>query len=292
MNISDFNQKSAEEILSLVNVPIQASNKASISFPLLKFQQLHQLPGIVHGFTTRMGGVSEGEFSSLNLSFTRGDLTDSVMENYKRLAAALGISVGQFVFTDQTHTTNVRVVGKEDCGAGILKERPYADVDGIITNEPGVMLAAFFADCVPLYFVDPVHKAIGLSHSGWRGTKGRMGAVTIQKMTECYGSNPKEMYVAIGPSICASCYEIGEDVATEFKETFGEQAEVFLKRKNEEKYELDLWKVNEIILLEAGITKEHLAVTNICTCCNPSLLFSHRASGGRRGNLGAFLMLS
>ncbi len=176
-------------------------------------------------------------------------------------------------------------------GYGITRERPYTDVDGLVTDEPGLILATFYADCVPLYFVDPVHRAIGLSHSGWRGTVARMGQATLTKMKEEFGTAPKDVYAAIGPSICQACYEVSEDVADAFKEAFaGHEREILLDKGNG-KYQLDLWRSNEIVMLDAGIKKEHLAVTNICTCCNERLLFSHRASKGKRGNLGAFLML-
>lgn len=213
------------------------------------------------------------------------------MENYRRLAETLDCKMEDFVFSDQTHTTNVLRVGRSDCGSGLTRERAYHDIDGLITNESGVMLSTFYADCVPLYFVDTVHKAIGLSHSGWRGTVGRMGQKTLDAMREAFGTRPEDVYAAIGPSICQSCYEISEDVAEHFMEAFDNHKDEILTYTGNGKYHLDLWKTNEIVLLEAGIKQEHLAVTNLCTCCNSELLFSHRASQGKRGNLGAFLGL-
>lgn len=258
---------------------------------VLVYPLLEETGMVKHCFTTRRGGVSEGIFESLNLSFTRGDKKEAVEENFRRVARVLETEYENFVFTDQTHTTNVKRVGKEDAGKGLIKERGYTDIDGLITNEPGIVLSTFYADCVPLYFVDPVHRAIGLSHSGWRGTVGRMGKVTLEAMKREFGTKPEEVLCAIGPSICQSCYEISEDVAREFQQEFQDQeAEILIDKKNG-KYQLNLWRANEIILLEAGVLPEHLAITNICTCCNPSLLFSHRASKGKRGNLGAFLSI-
>jgi hypothetical protein len=154
------------------------------------------------------------------------------------------------------------------------------------------MLSTFYADCVPLYFVDPVHRAIGLSHSGWRGTVARMGQVTIDAMREAYGSDPKDLYCAIGPSICQDCYEVGADVAEPFCAAFpGHEHEILRQNPGTQKYQLDLWRANEIVLSDAGVLKDHIAVTDVCTCCNPTILFSHRASHGKRGNLGAFLCL-
>lgn len=259
---------------------------------LLKYPLLEETGIVKHCFTTRAGGVSKGIFSSMNLSFTRGDEKAAVETNFKRLSEVLEADYEKFVFTDQTHTTNVRKVTAEDAGKGLTRERDYQDIDGLITNEPGLVLSTFYADCVPLYFVDPVQHAIGMSHSGWRGTVGRMGAVTIAAMQREYGSRPENILCAIGPSICQDCYEVSEDVAEAFRKEFPGQADAILKAgKAAGKYQLDLWKANEIVLLEAGIKKEHLAVTDICTCCNPDILFSHRASKGRRGNLGGFLCL-
>ena len=262
-----------------------------IQVPLLHFPLLEKCGFITHAFTTRMGGVSTGDCTSMNLSFTRGDDEAAVRENYRRIAAALGTDAKQFVCSDQTHTTNVRRVTKADAGKGVVIPKDYTDVDGLITNEPGIVLSTFYADCVPLYFVDPVHRAIGLSHSGWRGTVNKMGQVTIEAMKREFGSRAADLYCAIGPSICQDCYEISRDVAEEFMKAFPEHVNDILLQKSEEKFQLDLWKANEIVMLESGILPEHLAVTNICTCCNPTELFSHRASKGKRGNLAAFLMI-
>lgn len=277
-----FKKTNSEQILELKEIE---------SFPMLVYPMLEQTNMVKHCFTTRQGGVSEGIFESLNLSFNRGDKREAVEENFRRIAKALGTEYENFVFTDQTHTTNVKRVGKEDAGKGLTRERGYSDVDGLITNEPGIVLSTFYADCVPLYFVDPVHHAIGLSHSGWRGTVKRMGKVTLDAMKREFGTRPEDVICAIGPSICQSCYEISEDVAVEFKKEFKEHQEEILIDKGNGKYQLDLWNTNKLVLLEAGVKPEHLAVTNICTCCNSKLLFSHRASQGKRGNLGAFLTL-
>lgn len=260
--------------------------------PYLSFSSYEALPYIRHMFTTREGGVSKDIYESLNLSFTRGDDETAVLENYRRVAQALGTSIDHIVTSDQTHTTNVRPVGKEDLGKGITRPRDYKDVDGMITDQPGVLLATFYADCVPLYFVDPVHKAISLSHSGWRGTVGRMGQATVEAMERSFGSQPKDLLCAIGPSICQDCYEVSRDVAEAFIFAFPTHEKEILQAGALGKYQLDLWKANEIVLTEAGVLKEHIDLAGLCTCCNSSILFSHRASKGKRGNLGAFLMLT
>lgn len=281
MKIEDFSKKNDDIVLAIRN------NKV----PLLYFPKLDELGIVEHSFTTREGGTSEGIFSTLNLSFTRGDDKQAVQENYSRLAEAMGTRKELFVCTDQTHTTNVIRVDSNYCGIGVTREKTYTDIDGLVTNIPGVVLATFFADCVPLYFVDPVKKAIGMSHSGWRGTVGRMGQKTLEKMKEEFGTRPKDVVAAIGPSICQDCYEISRDVAEVFINEFPDHVDEILLDKKNDKFQLDLWRTNEIILQEAGVLPENIAVTNICTCCNYKYLFSHRASQGKRGNLGAFMYI-
>ena len=257
----------------------------------LTFPVLDVAENVRHLFSTRKGGVSRGIYESMNLSFHRGDDAGNVLENFRRIAALFDSTPDKIVCAKQTHTTNIRRVTKEDAGKGVTKEPDYEEIDGLVTDEPGLILSTSFADCVPLYFVDTVKGAIGLAHSGWRGTVNRMGARMIEEMKRQFGSDPGDLLVAVGPSICVDCYEVGEDVAEEFQKAFPD-TEVLQKGKLEGKYQLDLWKANEQLLLEAGIREEHLEITDLCTCCNPELLFSHRASHGQRGNLCAFLELT
>lgn len=258
-----------------------------LSYPLL------EKTGIVkHGFSTRIGGVSEGIFHSMNLSFSRGDDEKAVLENFRRMAEALDVDMESFVCAAQTHTTNVRKVTVEDKGKGVVRPVDYQEVDGLVTNVPGLCLVTTYADCVPLFFIDPIHRAIGLSHSGWRGTVKRMGQATLQKMSEEYGTEPGDVVAAIGPSICQDCYEVSEDVTEQFKNSFDERDwhDLFYQKENG-KYQLNLWKANEIILEEAGVLRKNIAVTNVCTACNPELMFSHRKTNGQRGALAAFMAI-
>ncbi len=266
----------------------QAGELVYLTFPILE-----EIAGVRHLFSTRFGGVSEGIYRSMNLSYTRGDKKEAVDENFSRIAAFLSCSVEDIVCSDQTHTTNLRVVGRRDGGKGITRPRDYRDVDGLLTDEPGVYLATFYADCVPLYFVDRKRRAIALAHSGWRGTVARMGQCVVEKMREAYGTDPANLVAVVGPSICRECYEVGEDVAEAFAGAFCRpgQAEKLLLQKEGGKYQLDLWRANEFVLTEAGIPAENIQVTDLCTCHNSRYLFSHRASRGQRGNLGAFLGL-
>lgn len=284
------------------------SNIEYLSFPSLENTGL-----VEHLFTTRTGGVSKGIFSTMNLSLSRGDSESDVLENYKRIGKVLGCDVEHMVASHQTHTTNIRRVTLADKGKGILVSRDYEDIDGLITNEKGIALVTYYADCVPLYFVDKHHQAIGLAHSGWKGTVGQMGACMVKAMEEQFGSKPEQLVAAIGPSICQECYEVSEDVADAFSELLddhvakealneiresgcynrkdGKDRKVIVSGKVNGKYQLDLWLANLVILRCAGIPLQQIAVTDVCTCHNPEYLFSHRASEGKRGNLAAFLML-
>ena len=258
----------------------------------LVFPKLEETGVVKHLFTTRTGGVSSGIYATMNLSFSRGDDPLNVMENYRRIGEVLGTDPEHMVASRQTHTTNIHAVTEKDCGNGIGRASSYEDIDGLVTDVPGIALVTYYADCVPLYFVDPVHKAIGLSHSGWKGTVHRMGKVTLERMAEEFGTRPEDVQAAIGPSICQDCYEVSEDVAEAFMNEFADhQDDQLVYRKDNGKYQLNLWRANELVLLEAGIRPEYLTITNVCTCCNHELLFSHRASHGQRGNLGAFLGL-
>ena len=260
--------------------------------PFLTYPLFEKTGVVKSAFSTRIGGVSKGCYESMNLSFDRGDDKDAVMENFQRIASAIGTNCHDMVLSRQTHTANVRVVTEEDKGKGIVRERDYTDVDGLVTNVPGICLVTSYADCVPLYFVDPIKKVIGLSHSGWRGTVGKIGKEKVRVMKEHFGCDPADILAAVGPSICQDCYEVSGDVIEKFKEAFDEKDwDNLFYRKNNGKYQLDLWKANESVFRESGICKEHIAVTNVCTHCNSKILYSHRETGDKRGNLCAFLAL-
>lgn len=259
--------------------------------PYISYRILDDIPWLKNAVSTRLGGVSKDYLASMNLGFNRGDLDENVIRNHEIFANAIGVNPKNIVTGNQTHTTNVKVVTKDDCGKGIYRDRNYTDIDGLITNEKGIVLATYYADCVPLLIVDTKNKAIGLSHSGWRGTVGKIGKVTIEKMGELYGTKPEDIVACIGPSICQKCYEISEKVAVQFKEAFPDNIKEILIDKGIGKYQLDLWECNRINFKEAGVLPENIKVTDICTCHNTDVLFSHRGHNGKRGNLGAFLSI-
>ena len=248
----------------------------------LSFKSLDAEEWLMNAFSTRLGGVSCGDLSAMNLGFDRGDAKENVLENFRRFSKAADFSFADTVFSDQTHTVNVVRVTKKDCGRRRTQDETWQDLDGLMTDERGVALCTSYADCVPLYFADPVHRAIALSHSGWRGTAHRMGEVTVRKMQEEFGTDPRDLVCVIGPSICGDCYEVSEDVALQFDADC-------LRARGNGKYLLDLWEANRKVLKEAGVPEEKITMPELCTCCNPDFLFSHRASHGKRGNLCAVM---
>ena len=259
--------------------------------PFITFPALSKISFIKHGFSTRLGGKSKGYLSSMNLDFSRED-KNIVLENFKTISSSIGLNYKDLVFSHQVHKTNIRLVTKEDKGKGIIRDRDYSEIDGLITNTPGIPLVTFYADCVPLYFIDHKKHAIGLSHSGWKGTVDRIGAKTVKAMKENFNTDPSDLLVLIGPSICKNCYEVSKDVADKFHENFTiNQCKDILESKENDKYQLDLWMANYHILLDAGLEPDNINISGICTSCNPDLLYSHRASKGKRGSLAAFLMI-
>lgn len=260
--------------------------------PYFTSRQLDKIDFITHAFSTRLGGVSSGQYESMNLSYTVGDDERNVRENFNIFGNAIRILPANMVYSKQTHTTNVLKITKDHLGMGIYRDRDFDNIDGLITNEPGICLVTSYADCVPLYIVDPVNKAIGLSHSGWKGTVGDIASVTVNKMAEEYSSNPNDLIVFIGPSICQGCYEIGEDVAEHFAVKYGPNVfDKILYPKENGKFHLNLWQANVTNFINAGVKENNISITDICTCHNPNVLFSHRASKGKRGGLCAFLMI-
>ena len=277
--------------------PIKDYKSGNHTVPLIESPLLQEIRGLRHGFSTRKGGVSKEHLSSLNLGFNLGDEREKVLENFRILGSLFEAKPEDFVLTQQTHSVNVRRVGKEDRGKGIFRERNYTDVDALITNEEGVILTAFSADCVPILFYDKGHRAIASCHSGWRGTHGRILARVIEAMQREFSSKPEEIYIAIGPSICKNCYEVSEDVGEAFLEAFPALREETknvspIERVSEEKFHIDLWELNRIIALEAFIPPENISISGYCTIERPDLFFSHRYSQGRRGVQGAFISLN
>ena len=256
----------------------------------ITFPKLEACGAVRHIFSTRMGGVSNGQYATMNTSFSSGDSFESVEENYRRLCTAVGIDISNLVLSRQTHTNNVRIVTKQDCGVGYTKPS-FNDVDGLVTNQSGVALVTQYADCTPLLFCDPVKRVCATSHAGWRGTVAQIGKVTVEKMMQEFGCNPADIIAAIGPCICQNCYEVDTPVFNAFIDSGIDITNVFREGRDEDHFMLNLVQANKNILLAAGIKEENIDMSDICTCCNANELHSHRATGGKRGNLAAIIEL-
>lgn len=262
--------------------------------PMVESPLFQSETGLQHGFSTRKGGVSKEHLASLNLSFSVEDAKENVLENFRRIGERFGKTPEDFVLSKQSHETKVLKVGTKDRGKGITKDRDYEGIDALITDEKGIILSCFSADCVPILFYDPIHKAVGACHSGWRGTKGKILQNVVEEMRKHFSSNPAEILIAIGPSICKEQYVVSEDLALSFLEDYpdlGEDSSSPIQRISKDKFQLDLWDLNRRIALDCGIKEEHISISGYCTMENPELFFSHRYSQGKRGLQGAFICL-
>ena len=241
---------------------------------------------VPHCFTTRLGGVSEGIFASLNIGYNRGDDVKNVEENYRILTKALGCSLSDLVLTRQIHTDIVRVATREEAGKS-LDNRDWPECDALITNEPGVALVVFTADCTPILLHDPVTGAVGAAHAGWRGTAMGIAAKTAEAMVKEFGCDPKNIRAAIGPNIGFCCFETDRDVPDAMLAALGEEAKPFIK-PNGEKYYVNLKEINALWLRRAGV--EHIEISDACTVCQSDIYWSHRVTRGQRGSQGAIIV--
>lgn len=256
----------------------------------IQFENLNKHENILtHCFTTRLGGVSKGECSSLNLSFNRKDSRDNVIENYKLLADAIGVDFDKMVLSNQIHDNKIRIVNDEDAGKGLIRDSDIIGFDGLSTNRPGIPLVTFYADCVPVLFLDPVKKAITAVHSGWKSTVKNISYEALLLMQNRYNSNLRDMQIAIGPSICMNCFEVDKDVYDSFKEKFS-WCDKYTEYRNG-KYYMGLQKIIKHVLVDAGVPEENILISDVCTKCNTDVLFSFRGDNGKTGSLAAVMML-
>ncbi|MBQ6370216.1 MAG: peptidoglycan editing factor PgeF [Firmicutes bacterium] len=254
--------------------------------PYLSVDLLDRL-GVPNLYSTRFRTFDaqrgEGEEGLRVVVMNHEDLAEAapvVFENRDKLAHQLGSSIEHESITDQTHTNRVYVVTPEDLGPILRTEKPAhrRDIDGLVTDLPDVLLTAFGGDCPPVYIADPVRKTIGLVHAGWKGTLGKIPAEAIRRMSERFGSDPQDIYAAIGPGICVDCYEMGDEVYDQFSDQWGRSAaDRIFRRYPSGKYHLDLREANRMTLLEAGVRADRIAVSNVCTMCNADIFYSYRA---------------
>jgi YfiH family protein len=256
------------------------------------FSHLEETGLVAHGFSTRKGGVSEGLFGTLNLGFFGGDIRERVLENRRRAAGAFRADMGQMVMARQVHGVRVHQARAADRGRGVWDEESMIpETDALITDIPGVLLVTFHADCVPIFFLDPRKKAIGLAHAGWKGSIAGIAGETVRAMEACFGSRPAHLLAGIGPSIGPCHYEVDDPVTDLIKEVFGRRIQPWLyPGESPGKAFLDLWALNTQILEQAGVLKAHIEVSALCTLCHKDRFFSHRA--GMKGRQAAMMMLS
>ena len=244
----------------------------------------------VHGISTRHGGVSQGAYDSLNLGLHVEDEKEAVLENRRRFCRMAGAVPERTATCQQVHGDRVMRITAGEAGAGFADYGgAIPDTDALITNEPGVPLMLFFADCTPILLADPVKKAVGLAHGGWKGTVKSIAAKTVAAMVREFGSNPADMLAAIGPSIGSCCYQVGESVASQFREAFPEFAGEILAARQEGSTYLDLQLCNTRQLENAGLKRENIANACTCTACNSRQFFSYRADNGKTGRIAAII---
>ncbi len=242
--------------------------------------------GIKHCFSTRVCGASD----NFSFSASGGSTLDTMRENIRKISEAVGFDAKNIVASKQTHTVNIKTVMQKDRGKGYLRPSDYSDIDGLVTNTGGIVLMTFYADCVPLYFYDPVNNAAALAHSGWKGTLGEIGRLTVERMGKEFLTDPGRLICGIGPCIHGCCFEVEEDVAQMFmKKRFFEESDI--KQISDEKYLLDLTKMNKRMLEYAGINPANIEADEHCTKCENELFFSYRRDGAGMGSLAAFLEL-
>ncbi len=239
---------------------------------------------VVHGFSCKPGGVSTGKITGLNLGFRVEDTLDSVLENYRLVAEDLEFPVENAVLARQTHTDNIRLVTKEDAGKGLLRESDIFDTDGLMTEEKGIPLVVFTADCVPILLYDPKHPAVAAIHAGWRGTEQNIGGKAVRMMEEQFGSRPEDILVAIGPSIGPCHFAFGEDAPEHFSMEF-------CKLQQNGGYLVDLWVMNQRQLIDQGVLEEHIDIAEICTVCREDIFYSYRTHREHTGRQAAIIML-
>lgn len=256
------------------------------------FESLDNIDFIGHCFTTRRGGVSGDYLSSLNLGFSRGDRPENVNKNFDIICSALDIKKEQCVTLKQIHSTKIVKADRKLAGMGFADKPDRQEADGFVTNEKGVVLVTFHADCVPLYFVDIKNRAIGMAHAGWRGTAGAMAEKMLERMKLEYGTNPADVKAGIGPSIGVCCFQVDEPVKDIFNESFDFAEKYIYDDKSEKgKYKIDLWGINRELLIRHGVRPENIETGNLCTKCSHDIFYSHRVMGEKRGTMAAFLFL-
>lgn len=258
-------------------------------FEYITFPSLEKHENLFHCFTTRLGGVSEGCYQSMNLGMSTDDDRENKLKNYEILSEKLCFDLNDMVKTSQSHTANIRYATESDKGKIFNGYPGYADVDGLITDRKNIVISTSHADCTPIFFYDPIKEVIGMVHAGWRGTVENITGNMIKRFTEDFGSIPENIEAAIGPSLGQCCFEVDEDVAEIFLKA-DKNYETYMKKIGN-KYNFDLWEINKYIMMNNGMREENIEIAGICTKCRNDLFFSHRGQKGKRGLMLGMIMM-
>ena len=256
-----------------------------------KFSSFEETGKVVHAFSARFGGISQGDYDSLNLAMHVGDVQNDVFENRLRLAAALDVDIEKICTAEQIHGENIYRVKSSDAGRGIHEySSAIPETDALITNEPHLPLMMCFADCVPIMFLDADNGAIGVAHGGWKGTVKHIAEKTLLKMREEFGTDPARCLAAIGPSIGPCCFLVGDDVAGQFRRAFpGHEKDIIFDHSDG--VHIDLWAANRLQLVDVGMQENNIECADVCTSCNSEVYYSYRQNGGITGRLAAIIEL-
>jgi YfiH family protein len=245
-----------------------------------RFPEIDALKMVDCAFSTRLGGMSEGKYEALNLGLHVGDVPCRVLTNRKHFFEALNMSPETWVSAEQVHGDLIQIVTKKYAGRGLLEHKDsIPGVDGLITQDMGVSLVAFFADCVPVFLIDPRKRVIGLVHAGWKGTVSKVPHKAVQTMECVFGSRPEDCVALIGPSIGACCYEIGIDVAEKVSEAFPHVPNILSADTTGERIFCDLQIANRTCLEFAGLLPENIHSSGLCTSCRTDIFYSYRKEG-------------
>jgi hypothetical protein len=261
------------------------------------FEALDAHAGLSAVVTTRHGGESAGPYSTLNLGGKTGDDPQAVRSNRARAASLVGSESARLTFGRQVHSANVAQVPRDYAGGA------FDDTDALVTDAAGVPLVILTADCAAIFFFDPVHNAIGIAHAGWRGTVAGIAQKTVEHMRDAFGTSPAELIAGIGPSIGPCCYEVGEEVIAAVDAALPDHADEVLVEPdmasagsfrasvNEGRRHFDLWRANELMLMQTGLREEQIDIARLCTSCRTDMFYSHRAEKGITGRFGGIIML-
>lgn len=264
--------------------------KIDQNLPHMVFRKWEDDPRMNHCFTTKLGGVSQEEWYALNLGFNRGDAYENVVKNYESVCDLLQEPLTSVVLSRQVHETHIAYVDESMKGNGIAMPNRWESMDGIYTDQKGITLVTHYADCVPLFFYAPAYNMIGMAHAGWRGTVEEIGVEMLKQWHTKHHIPLEAIEVGIGPSIGPCCFEVHDDVASVFLQKYGDAPFIVENRENG-KYNIDLWECNKYSMMKYGLKEEQLQKMAICTCCEHETFYSHRYTQGKRGTLGAFMVL-